>query len=214
MTPCFGKLTSRRVVSPGTSLLTPVAPPSPAHHDHAHPPNLDDDTDATLEVVRFEDTPTLVVNCTPPTHRNITTTRGSFTALPLHIPSDTSTPIREMVADFTTSVCRAATPPVAITPPRRIRARPQPESVILRRSERLAKKSHYRATKPVMQAQNVLMRRLGLTSTTAPPDATSFQHFVDTFSKTLTVTQCEALDVLLPEVAPFVAEVESETLLA
>ena len=68
----------------------------------------------------------------------------------------------------------------------------------IRRSERLAKKPHLRATKPALQAQNVLMRRLGLTMPSAPPDATSFQRFVDTFSSTLTPSQAEALDVLLP----------------
>ena len=59
---------------------------------------------------------------------------------------------------------------------------------------------------PALQAQNVLMRRF--------VDATSFQHFVDTFSSTLSKSQCEALDVLLPNMAPSVAAVESETLLA
>jgi len=36
---------------------------------------------------------------------------------------------------------------------------------------------------------------------------------VDTFSNNLSESQCEALDVLLPNVAPFVAAVESEPLL-
>jgi len=31
-----------------------------------------------------------------------------------------------------------------------------------------------------------------------PPDASSFQQFTDTFTSTLTVSQCEALDALLP----------------
>jgi len=68
----------------------------------------------------------------------------------------------------------------------------------IRRSERLARKSRHRATKPVVQAQNVMMRKLGLTSDTQPPDASSFQQFTDTFTSTLTVSQCDALDALLP----------------
>ena len=49
-----------------------------------------------------------------------------------------------------------------------------------------------------MQAQNVFMKKLGLTSDTCPPDATSYQRFTDTFSSTLTTSHCEALDALLP----------------
>jgi len=42
------------------------------------------------------------------------------------------------------------------------------------------------------------MKRLGVTSPSRPPDATSYQRFVDAFSSTLTPSQAEALDVLLP----------------
>jgi hypothetical protein len=94
-----------------------------------------------------------------------------------------------------------------------MQGRSPPKAVVIRRSERLARKSRQRATKPALQAQNVLMKRLGITSSTAPPDASSFQQFVDTFTNTLSESQCEALDVLLPNVAPFVAAVESEPLL-
>jgi len=83
------------------------------------------------------------------------------------------------------------------SPPRR-RSRQQPQEFTIRRSERLAKKSHLRATKPTVQAQNVMMKKLGITSDAHPPDASSFQQFTDTFSSTLTVSQCKALDDLLP----------------
>jgi len=62
----------------------------------------------------------------------------------------------------------------------------------------LAKKSRHRATKPAQQAQNVLMKRLGLTSTSLPPDASSFQRYTAMFSSTMTASQCEAMDALLP----------------
>ena len=47
-------------------------------------------------------------------------------------------------------------------------------------------------------SSNVLMKKLGLTSDTCPPDATSYQRFTDTFSSTLTTSHCDALDALLP----------------
>ena len=169
-------------------------------------PNEEGRVDAVLEMVRFDDTTTPVVTCTPECQRNITTTRGTFATLLLHLPAETCTPIREIVANYATTVCRVASPPVAAAPSQRRRARSPPKAVTIRRSERLAKKSRSRATMPALQAQNVLMRRF--------VDATSFQHFVDTFSSTLSKSQCEALDVLLPNMAPSVAAVESETLLA
>jgi len=106
--------------------------------------------------------------------------------------------VNESVSDFARDICRAAPPPVLVaSPPRRHSKEPQ-QVFSIRCSERLTIKLRLRATKPVVQAQNVMMKKLGLTSDTRPPDATSFQQFTDTFSSTLTVTQCEALDALLP----------------
>jgi len=82
--------------------------------------------------------------------------------------------------------------------------------VSIRRSERLARKSRHRATKPALQAQNVMMKKFGITSATRPPDATVYQQFVDTFSSTLTNSQCEALDALLPAGAPHAGLVVDE----
>jgi len=42
-----------------------------------------------------------------------------------------------------------------------------------------------------------MMKKLGITSDTQPPDASSFQQFTETFSSNLTPSQCEALDALL-----------------
>ena len=43
-----------------------------------------------------------------------------------------------------------------------------------------------------------MMRKLGLTSDTHPPDATSFQQLEEVFSSSLAISHCEALDALLP----------------
>ncbi|KAG2570428.1 hypothetical protein PVAP13_7KG021209 [Panicum virgatum] len=100
------------------------------------------------------------------------------------------------------SVCpllsREAPPPVLVASPPRRRSRQQPQDFVIRRSERLAKKSKHHATKPAIQAQNVLMRKLGFTSDSHPPDASSYQQFEEAFSSSLTVSYCEALDALLP----------------
>ena len=53
--------------------------------------------------------------------------------------------------------------------------------------------------KPAVQAQNMMMRKLGIASDTQAPDATSYQRFTDTFASTLSITHCEALDALLPD---------------
>ena len=48
--------------------------------------------------------------------------------------------------------------------------------------------------------------------TNAAPDTSSYQQFVDTFSGTLSVSQAEALEELLPNSAPMVVANESEPL--
>ena len=131
--------------------------------------------------------------------RNVTVLRGSRDPFPLHIFDGVSSPVKEVVADFAKSLCKDPSPSVLLSTPPRRRARVPPEMPFsIRRSERLARKSRHRATKPALQAQNMLMKRLGVTSMERPPDATSYQQFVDTFSSTLTTSQCEAMDVLLP----------------
>ncbi|XP_039803664.1 preprotein translocase subunit SCY2, chloroplastic-like [Panicum virgatum] len=82
---------------------------------------------------------------------------------------------------FPSIMAREVPPPVLQTLPPRRKSHPQPQEFTIWRSERLAKKSRHRATKPVVQAQNVLMKKLGITSDTRPPDASSFQQFTATF---------------------------------
>lgn len=130
--------------------------------------------------------------------------RGSKEPLLLDLFPEASTAARGIVADFAATVCRDVPAPIlAARPPvRRSRAQQQwqqqqpPPSI--RRSERLARKSRHRATKTAVQAQTVMMRRLGLTSDTQPPDASSYQQFTATFSSQLTTSHCDALDALLP----------------
>jgi len=43
-----------------------------------------------------------------------------------------------------------------------------------------------------------MMKKLGITSASQPPDASTFQQFTDTFSSTLTTSHSEDLDALLP----------------
>lgn len=118
--------------------------------------------------------------------------------LSLHHFADASTPVKETVVNFTHTVCREAPPPVLTASPPRRRAKQLQLQFSVRRSKRLANKSRHRATKPVVRTQNVMMKKLGLTTGTHPPDATSFQQYADTFSTTLTDSQYEALDALLP----------------
>jgi len=177
-------------------------------------PDIEHDVSAVdMERVCFDDVCTSVAALnSPPSRRNVNTSRGPLPSLPFHIHADACTPVRQVVANFVLDICREASPPVVAAPPPRRRARSPPKTVAIRRSERLARKSRHRATKPAIQAQNVLMRRLGLASTNAAPDTSSYQQFVDTFSGTLSVSQCEALDVLLPNSAPMVVADESEPL--
>ena len=134
---------------------------------------------------------------TSSSRRNVTVARGTREAL-LQLFPDASSPVKEVVANFAHDVCTEAPPPVLVASPPRRRSRQQPQDFTIRRSERLAKKSRHHATKPVVQAQNVMVRKLGLTSDTHPPDASSFQQFEEVFSSSLTVSHCEALDALLP----------------
>ena len=130
--------------------------------------------------------------------RNVTVARGRREVLPLQLFPDASSPVKEVVANFVHDVCTEAPPPVLFASPPRRRSRQQPQDFTIRRSERLAKKWRLCATNPAVEAQNVMMRKLGLTSDTHPLDASSFQQFEEAFSSSLTISHCEALDALLP----------------
>jgi hypothetical protein len=147
----------------------------------------------------------------------MTFSRGTREDILLLLPPEASTPVKCAAANFAQSISRRSSPGLLQTSPPRRRARGRTSSVLptpaIRRSERLAKKSRQRASKPVVQAQNVLMKRLGITSKSpsAPPDASAFQRYLEAFtSTTLTPTQCEALDVLISESRPSFAAVVEE----
>jgi len=185
------------VSDPQPPIPAPMSPVS-APADFT-PPEIEDGSSpgmVTMETVRFE-VASEPIACDSAL-RNVTVVRGTRTTLPLHLFSDVSEPVKEVVANFANAVCGDAPAPVLqATPPRR-QTRPQQQVFSVRRSERLAKKSRRRATKPSTQAQNVMMKKMGITSDTQPPDATSFQQYTATFSSPLTLTHSEALDALLP----------------
>jgi len=190
-----------------------VAGPSLTHAGrNSQPVNDCDVSAADLERVCFDDVSIAALDSPSSSRRNVNIARGPLPSLPFHIEADACTPVRQVVANFAMEICREAPSPVAAAPPPRRRARSPPKTVAIRRSERLARKSRHRATKPVIQAQNVLMRRLGMAPANAAPDTSSYQQFVDTFSGTLSVSQAEALEELLPNSAPMVVANESEPL--
>lgn len=156
-----------------------------------------------FESVRFDNgSPACSLPTPPSSLRNVTVTRGSRQPLPPDILVGVASPVKEVANHFASACCRVNQPPVLHTSPPRRTAKAPEGQISVRRSERLARKSRHRATKPELQAQNVMMRRLGLTSTTHPPDASAFRQYVDTFSSQLSTSQCEALDTLLPAGAP------------
>jgi len=153
---------------------------------------------ADLEAVCFDVQDSQPLSHIPDDRRNVTVARGMRETLPLHLFAGAEIPTNDAIVDFARAVCTDAPPPPLVASPTRRRSRQQQQEFTIRRSERLARKLRHRATKPVVQAQNVMMKKLGITSDSQPPDASSFQQFTATFSSTLTTSHCEALDALLP----------------
>lgn len=128
---------------------------------------------AQLESICFADVSTPLLSESPVTNF-VNTVRGSLPSIPLHLPPETSTPVKTSVAHFATSVCRQSLSAVLEGSPIRRVSRPQiTPSLSLRRSERLAKRP--RMSNPILQAQNVLMKRLGISSQGGTLDAAAFQ---------------------------------------
>jgi hypothetical protein len=121
---------------------------------------IDHDVSAvTMERVCFDDVTASVAGLnSPPSRRNVNTSRGPLPSLPFHIQADACMPVRQVVSNFAMDICRDVSPPMVAAPPPRRRARSPPKTVAIRCSERLARKSRHRATKPAIQAQNVLMK--------------------------------------------------------
>ena len=196
------KRTSHLLSDPMLAEFNLQPPPSePATDEVVAVPAADNDISALVDLESVHSVADLVAvrfdvqDPQPLSHvsddmHNVTVARGARETLPLHLFAGAEIPTNDVIADF-------ARAPLVASPPRR-RSRPQPEEFTIRRSERLARKSRHRATKPVVQAQNVMMKKLGITSDSQPPDASSFQQFMATFSSTLTTSHCEDLDALLP----------------
>lgn len=204
------KRTSHLLSDPMLAEFNLQPPPSePAMDEVVAVPAADNDISALVDLESVHSVADLVAvrfdvqDPQPLSHvsddmHNVTVARGARETLPLHLFAGAEIPTNDVIADFARAVCTDAPPPPLVASPPRRRSRPQPEEFTIRRSERLARKSRYRATKPVVQAQNIMMKKLGITSDSQPPDASSFQQFTATFSSTLTTSHCEALDALLP----------------
>ncbi|KAG2557094.1 hypothetical protein PVAP13_8NG182104 [Panicum virgatum] len=63
---------------------------------------------------------------------------------------------------------------------------------------RQAQREAHKEVAPPCHEARLRMKKLGITSDSRPPDASSFQQFMATFSSTLTPAHYEALDALLP----------------
>ena len=163
------------------SALSPVAEADVASPPHLHyslpnmvaPPMAAPNSSAMadLEMVRFDVQDPQPLSHIPDDMRNVIVARRTRETLPLHLFSGAETPTNDAIVDFAHTVCRNVPPPPLVASPPRRRSHLHQQEFTIRRSERLAAKSRHRATKPVVQAQNVMMRKLGITSDSQPPDA-------------------------------------------
>jgi hypothetical protein len=125
-------------------------------------------------------------------------------------PPPTATPeprdeAQARIDSFLSEVCTALLPPVISTPAPHRRARlrlPATEDGLPRQSTRVAAQGHHRVSNPEVQAQNVLMRKLGITSEERPPDADTIKAYNDIFNSLLGSAQCKAIRALLTAHCP------------
>jgi hypothetical protein len=109
------------------------------------------------------------------------------------------------IDSFLSKVCTPLLPPVISTPALHRRARlhlPATEDGLPRQSTRVAAQGHHRVSNPEVQAQNVLMRKLGITSEERPPDADTIKAYNDIFNSLLGSAQCKAIRALLTAHCP------------
>lgn len=94
-------------------------------------------------------------------------------------------------------------PPVLIGRPiqRRSRLAAEPPAAPWR-SKRLAKKAQGQPACPYVRASNVLLRKLGFTSDTRPPNAEAIQEMEESFTETLTASQLEGIRELFAKGTP------------
>ena len=101
------------------------------------------------------------------------------------------------VNNFVDSLSKAPEVALASHPPVLRRAR-TPPSKLPRRSKRIARVAGGRASNATVQAQNVLLKKLGITSTSKPPVASSVSSYLEFFEKPLSESHKVALDELFP----------------
>ncbi|KAK8445452.1 hypothetical protein SEVIR_9G328051v4 [Setaria viridis] len=195
----------------GVDSSTPQPPIQVGSQSRDITENETDHDRANLEAIQFDDSPLPDLPASP--HDTfVTVTRGSSQTSPFHFPPDTSTPVKNAIADFANSICRVRSPVMLEQQPPRRKARmpSQSPASTIRRSERLAKKSRHRATNPTLHTQNILMKKLGISSASGPLDAAAFEQFLQVFTNTLLVSQCEALDELIPDGRPLFSAAAAE----
>ncbi|CAO2185742.1 unnamed protein product [Urochloa humidicola] len=130
----------------------------------------------------------------PASRRNITTTRGSP-------PRSGEEPLS--ATEFADLCSRPLPEPIImISPPRRRPRQLFRESLLPRRSPRLAMKSRGRVSNPLVAAQNVLMRKLGIITEEVEPDARAVQQYSELCASGLSDANAEAIDELFPEHIP------------
>ncbi|CAL5044434.1 unnamed protein product [Urochloa decumbens] len=131
----------------------------------------------------------------PQATRFVTTSRGSPPAQHDNVPlSD---------ADFADLCTKPLPETVVITsPPRRKPRRTYQDSLLPRRSSRIAKKTKGRVSNPVVAAQNVLMRKLGILQPDAEPDAEAVQQYTDLMGTGLSESDAVAIDTIFPDHVP------------
>jgi hypothetical protein len=105
--------------------------------------------------------------------------------------------VQAKVDKFLSLVVRPLPATVVQTPaPRRRGKIPAIEDWLPRRSRRVAAQSKHRVSNPEVQAQNVLMRKLGITSANRSPDADALKAYDEIYRSPLGSVQCRAIRAL------------------
>jgi hypothetical protein len=90
---------------------------------------------------------------------------------------------QDRIGMFLSEICTVLPPPVLSTPAPRRRARPPAtEDGLPRRSTRVVAQGRHRVSNPEVQAQNVLMHKLGITFEKRPLDADAIKAYNDIFN--------------------------------
>ncbi|CAN6234632.1 unnamed protein product [Urochloa humidicola] len=196
-----------------------VRPDGPSSHvgpdgpDEANTRTSGRSSSPTFEAIQFGDIDLPSLPASSPTAAYVTTTRGSMSTLPFHLLADASTPVKRAVSGFVSLVAKQnpMTCLVKTSPTRKSIAPGLNLNSAMRRSERLAALSGSRAPKPEIQAQNVLMRKLGITSNKRPPDASAFKKFVSVFKSPLHTPQRQSMNAVFPLSAPSIGAMVDDT---